>query len=282
MSETAGTVIKLLAALTSPKACVKYLMVAISLYLSWLHLAPNLADLEITSEQKSLILLLIGLGSGSLVGHFLSEISAFYWNKHKEKRNKAKEEKQEAEDKIEKEKVKREKGEALLEQIKSMFQHFTSEQKKLLRELTLQDKTINTRDSENEALIKNNFINTVLQVQYQSYVVTINPAIKDFIKQHWNAELDMRIQEFNEIHGENSNFILDLMTEGNANTNIDPSIFENLQSSTGIINKGLDDEGVPGLWLWFDFYIREKLTELNGKEYLDEVFIEESRFAKSA
>jgi hypothetical protein len=94
MSETAVTVIKLLAALTSPKACVKYLTVAIALYLSWLYLAPNFADLEITSEQKSLILLLIGLGSGSLVGHFLSEISAFFWNKHKEKRDKTKEEKQ--------------------------------------------------------------------------------------------------------------------------------------------------------------------------------------------
>ena len=94
MSETAGTIIKLLAALTSPKACVKYLTVAISLYISWLYLAPNFTDLEITSEQKSLILLLIGLGSGSLSGHFISEISAYFWNYHKEKRDKANKEKQ--------------------------------------------------------------------------------------------------------------------------------------------------------------------------------------------
>lgn len=282
MSETAGTVIKLLAALTSPKACVKYLTVAIALYLSWLYLAPSFADLEIASEQKSLILLLIGLGSGSLVGHFLSEISAFFWDKYKERRDKAKEDKKKAEDKIEEEKVNREKDEALLEQIKPMFQHFTLEQKKLLRELTLKDQTINTRDSENEALIKNKFINTVLQVQYQNYVVTINPVLKDFIKQHWNAELEMRIQEFHEMHERNASILLDIMTEGNTSSNIEPSIFENLQSGTGIINKGLDNEGVPGLWLWFDLYIREKLTELNGKEYLDEIFIEESRFAKSA
>tara|TARA_Y100000310_G_scaffold107944_1_gene106436 strand:+ start:241 stop:1089 length:849 start_codon:yes stop_codon:yes gene_type:complete len=281
MSETAGTIIKLLAALTSPKACVKYLTVAISLYLSWFYLAPNFADLEITSEQKSLILLLIGLGSGSLVGHFLSEVLAHFWKNHKVKRDKTKKEKQKVEDKIEEEKAMSEKDKALLEQIKPMFQYFTFEQKKLLRELTLKDQTINTRDSENEALIKNEFINKVLQVQYQSYVVTINPVIRDFIKQHWNAELEMRIQEFHDIHKENANILLDIMSEGNTNSNIDPIILENLQSSTGIIRKGLDDEGVPGLWLWFDLYIREKLTELTGKEYIDEIFIEESRLAKS-
>jgi hypothetical protein len=282
MSETAGTVIKLLAALTSPKACVKYLTVAISLYLSWLYLAPNFTDLEISSEQKSLILLLIGLGSGSLIGHFLSELSAFFWNKHKEKRGKEKEDKQKTQDKIEGEKVKKEKDDALLEQIKLIFQHFTLEQKKLLRELTLKDQTIDTRDSENQALIKNKFINTVLQVQYQNYVVTINPILKDFIKQHWNAELEMRIQEFHETHETNASLLLNIMTAGNTISNIEPSIFEKLQSDTGIINTGLDDEDVPGLWLWFDLYIREKLTELNDTEYLDEVFIEESRFAKSA
>mgnify|MGYP000639809173 CR=1 FL=1 len=111
MSETAGTIIKLLAALTSPKACVKYLTVAIALYLSWLYVAPNLIDLKINSEQKSLLLLLVGLGSGALIGHFLSETISLIWNKFKISRDKKNEENRKEQNAMESRKLKLEKEE---------------------------------------------------------------------------------------------------------------------------------------------------------------------------
>jgi hypothetical protein len=282
MSETAGTIIKLLAALTSPKACVKYLTVAIALYLSWLYVAPNLNDLKINSEQKSLLLLLVGLGGGALIGHFLSETISLIWDRFKISRDKKNEENKKEQDAMESKKLKLEKEEALLEQIKSMFQYFTSDQKKLLRELTDKDQTVDTRSSEIVALLNNEFIHNVIQVQHKAYVVAINPVLKEFIKQHWQAELEMRINEFFEAHGENAQRLLNVMQHGESISKIDPSILEGLTSQTGIIRVGLDDEDVPGQWLWFDLHIREKLTEMNAIEYADELFIEEAMFTKSA
>ena len=75
MSETAGTIIKLLAALTSPKACVKYITVAVTLLISWKYLEPVISETQISKEQLSIVLLLLGVGCGSLVGQAISWVT---------------------------------------------------------------------------------------------------------------------------------------------------------------------------------------------------------------
>ncbi|WP_315980922.1 hypothetical protein [Aliamphritea spongicola] len=87
MSETAGTIIKLLAALTSPKACVKYITVAVALLISWKYLEPVISETQISKEQLSIVLLLLGVGCGSLVGQAVSWATEFLWKQHKSKRS---------------------------------------------------------------------------------------------------------------------------------------------------------------------------------------------------
>lgn len=86
MSETAGTIIKLLAALTSPKACVKYITVAVTLLISWKYLEPVISETQISKEQLSIVLLLLGVGCGSLVGQAISWATEFYGNNISQKK----------------------------------------------------------------------------------------------------------------------------------------------------------------------------------------------------
>lgn len=89
MSDTAGTIIKLLAALTSPRACVKYITVAIALLISWEFLATSIPETKIPKEQISIVILLLGVGCGSLIGEIFSWIYGSLWNKYKSNKEEA-------------------------------------------------------------------------------------------------------------------------------------------------------------------------------------------------
>ncbi len=113
MSETAGTIIKLLAALTSPKACVKYITVAITLIVSWKYFEPLIAETNISKEQLSIIILLLGVGVGSLIGHAASWIVGTLWSRYELKKNEAITIKKEQED-AQKEQIEKERSDSLL------------------------------------------------------------------------------------------------------------------------------------------------------------------------
>ena len=88
MSETAGTIIKLLTAFTSPKACVKYISVALTLLISWKYFATVVGLSQIPDEQLVIVLILIGVGFGSLVGHIVYSIFEFLRNQYLQRKQK--------------------------------------------------------------------------------------------------------------------------------------------------------------------------------------------------
>jgi len=53
VTETASTIVKLLSSLVSPKTCIKYLSVAISLVLSWVYVGKYLESLKATGISIS-------------------------------------------------------------------------------------------------------------------------------------------------------------------------------------------------------------------------------------
>ncbi|MCW4153258.1 hypothetical protein OM427_27465 [Halomonas sp. 18H] len=67
MSETASTIIKLFSALTSPKAAVKYLSVSVSIVISWKYFSELAKPLGTPEENISIVVLLAGVGLGSMV-----------------------------------------------------------------------------------------------------------------------------------------------------------------------------------------------------------------------
>lgn len=280
MSETVGTIIKLLAALTSPKACVKYITVAIALYLAWIFLDQPLTSIQVSSEQKSIILLLAGVGIGSLVGHAISHVLGILWHLYLTKKDKKKrienEEREQKQALVEK----RKKEKLLVEKFKSSFSHLTLDQRELLRFLTKENKRVDTRKPDNSALIKNGYIEPLLNVTDKDYLVQINPLIKDLVAVDWSEELDYRIKELTEDPSGTGRKLLEIMKNSDENAPVDRDLLSGLSKWTGVIRGDLDKDA-KGYWLWFDDHILDKIYEKSDEEYLDELFISESRIQQA-
>lgn len=275
MSETAGTIIKLLAALTSPKACVKYITVAVTLLISWKHLEPVISETQITTEQLSIVLLLLGVGCGSLIGQVISWSIETLWKQHKSKKETAFTLKMELEE-AELQRIKdEEKQKRLLEKIQSSFEHLHFEQKATLRKLTLKNETLDISESNNSALEENGYIQRLVHVRVSDYLTQINPLISDFVKKQWAAEKELKVKGFLQ-YSEHAEKLLELLEEQNQDKalSVDKSILASTSRYSGCIQGDDDDrKNSTGYWLWFDNYLLEEFEKQTGKSYLDEVFI---------
>lgn len=275
MSETAGTIIKLLAALTSPKACVKYITVAVTLLISWKYLEPVISETKISAEQLSIVLLLLGVGCGSLVGQVISWSIETLWKQHKSKKETALNLRMELEE-AELQRIKdEEKQKRMLEKIQSSFEHLHFEQKATLRKLTLKNETLDMSEQNNSALEKNGYIQRLVHVRVTEHLTQINPLISDFVKKQWAAEKELKVKEFLQ-YNEHAEKLLELLEEKNQDKAlpVDKGIFASTSRYSGCIQGDDDDkENSTGYWLWFEDYLLEEFEKQTGKSYLDEVFI---------
>lgn len=281
MSETAGTIIKLLAALTSPKTCAKYITVALSLFLSWKYLEPAITETKVSKEQLSIIILLFGVGIGSIVGHFVSLGFGVIWSKHEANKNEKLQAK-ELEGKKEEERIKKEKEKLLiLAKIKKSFEHLHYEQKNTLRELTLGNKTLDISKSNNSALKENDYIQILVHVRVADYLVQINPIIIDFIKTQWGAEKESKVKGFI-AHNEHANVLLNLLDENNQENEVMvyQGVLKGLTEYSECI-RGVEDDRKDneGYWVFFEDYLLEEFEKQTGKSYIDEVFIPNERIS---
>lgn len=278
MSETASTVIKLLSALTSPKASLKYLTVALFLFLSWYWFKDVIAETGIPIEQRSIIMLLIGVGLGSIVGHFLSMLIEYLWNLHLNKKIDAEKTKNDALIKESEKNKKIVNDQSFIEKFKNIYPHLYLEQRNLLRELCTGNKNVDMLDSMNSALKDNEYILIESNISSTSYNVCINPLIENIVVKEWDAEIKARIKEFYGEDSEDNMIILSLLLEENEEDDspVSREILNGLSEYTGCIKGSFSIESV-GYWIWFDDYMREKFEKRTKKDYLDELFIPESR-----
>lgn len=275
MSETAGTIIKLLAALTSPKACVKYITVAITLLISWKYLEPVISETQISKEQLSIVLLLIGVGCGSLVGQAISWAAEFLWKKYTSKHEAALKKEMELESAEHKRIEKEEKKRLLLTNIQSSFEHLHFEQKATLRKLTLKSETLDMSEPNNSALEKNGYIQRLVHVRVSDYLTQINPVVSNFVKEQWAAEKGLKVKSFLE-HNDYAEKLLELLEEDNQDKDfhVDKEVLKGASRYSGCV-RGQDDdrENSTGYWLWFEDYLLEEFEKKTGKSYVDEAFI---------
>lgn len=275
MSETAGTIIKLLAALTSPKACVKYITVAVTLLISWKYLEPVISETQISKEQLSIVLLLLGVGCGSLVGQAISWVTEFSWKRHRSKKDAALKQEIELEE-FERERIeKEEKNKLLLTKIRSSFEHLHFEQKATLRKLTLKNETLDMSESNNSALEKNGYIQRLVHVRVTDYMTQINPLISNFVKDQWLTEKESKVKSFLE-YNDHAERLLELLEEDNQDK--DFPVDNEVLKSTSRYSEGVrvqydDRENSTGYWLWFEDYLLEEFEKKTGKSYVDEAFI---------
>ena len=275
MSETAGTVIKLLAALTSPKACVKYITVAATLLISWKYLEPVISETQISKEQLSIVLLLLGVGCGSLVGQAISWATEFLWKKYTSKKEAAVKKEMELEE-AERERIEKEKKEKLLlANIQSSFEHLHFEQKATLRRLTLKNETLNMSELNNSALEKNGYIQRLVHVRVTDYLTQINPPVSDFVKEQWAAEKELKVKSFLE-YNDYAEKLLELLEEDNQDKDfhVKKEVLKSTSRNSECVRGDDDDrENSTGYWLWFEDYLLEEFEKKTGKSYIDEAFI---------
>lgn len=251
MSETAGTIIKLLAALTSPKACVKYITVAVTLLVSWKYLEPVVSETQISKEQLSIVLLLLGVGCGSLVGQAISWATGFLWKKYTSKKEAALKQEIELEE-VERERIEKEdKEKLLLARIQSSFEHLHFEQKATLRKLTLKNETLDMSESNNSALEKNGYIQRLVHVRVTDYLAQINPLISDFVREQWAAEKELKVKSFLE-YNDYAEKLLELLEEDSQDKDfhVSKEVLKSTSRYSGCV-RGQDDdrENSTGYWL---------------------------------
>lgn len=276
MSESAATIIKIISALTSPKACIKYITIGVFYFSSLVYMKPLMPKDVITTEQMQFIILMIGLGTGSLVGHLISEGVYFLiglYRKTKEKEKNALEAKKLEEVILEK---KEESDKQTLENISSSFLHLNFNQKKTLRELLYNDLNLSLQDSDYQILLQNNYILKKSSTQKGSFVFSINPLIKSFIEVEWRKHRKENIESF--ILNPHAK---DLLRQLNLN-NIDKCLtidYEALISISTVSpavrgcfdNITLNDS--KGFNLYFDWDYLPMFEYMFDKKYVDEIFI---------
>jgi len=140
VSETASTIIKLLSALTSPKACIRYIAVAVFIVLSWQYLNELLIELGLPEEQLSIVVLLIGVGIGSLIGQTLTFLGTKIWDSIYKAIQTKKTDKAKVLALAEKQAQEEANNRRLIQRYENSLSHLNWDQKEKLRELTLRER----------------------------------------------------------------------------------------------------------------------------------------------
>lgn len=274
MSETAATVIKLLGSLTSPRAAAKYVTVAGCVFLAWRYFEDPVRSTGIPDEQLSIVLILLGVGLGSIAGHLISEVGGAGWEAISSRMHSRREaaELQKSEALAAARKVAED--EQFRNDFAATFEHLLLDQKKILRELSISDRNVEILGEESTALKNNGYVIPIVKVSGYTYLTKINPLITEFVQTQWAAELAQRVDEFFDVHGDTAKTLLDLLKEGweEADHAVSVSVFEGLNQYGGCI-KMLEDDEERCISLWFDDYVRELFEERTGEAYDDEAWI---------
>ncbi len=274
MSETASTVIKLLSSLTSPRAAVKYLTVSACVYFAWRYFEGPVRGTGIPDEQLSIVLILLGVGVGSIVGHGISEMSGAAWdaisNAVRVRRESAEAQKR----KILDQEARTASDERFQVDFAATFNHLLPDQKKILRELTISERNVTLSGEQSSALKKNGYIIPIVNVTGSTYLTNINPLIEDFVKSQWATELEQRVDEFFEVHGEAAPMLLNLLKEGweEAKHTVSSTLFDGFNQYGGCV-RVFEDEDERCISLWFDDYVQDLFEQRTGDDYDDEAWI---------
>lgn len=292
MSETASTIIKLLSSLISPKTCVKYLAVAVSLVFSWTYVGEWLKNLKssgivISDQQTDIVILLIGVGIGGLIGFIivsLFEAAQNKWSTFKKEQALIRE----AEMSI----IAKEKSdEDFLSEFSNAIDHLQISQIRVLRKLSRGRANIDFSENTNSNLAKNGYIQKISCAYGATYISQINPLLKSFVVEHWNKDIDSRISL---LYSENefAANLLELLESENGNSlePVDVRWFEHLSvygrtCLHGDYERNPTDEDKANYELWFgehDEDLLEELEKRNNTKYNGNLIIKHERLVSRA
>lgn len=208
MSDTSGTILKIIASIASPKAAVKFISIAIFLSLSWSYLNSAIESLGAPSEHKSLVMLFLALGVGSLIGELINYLGVAIHRHTLGKYLKAKEERL-----TELEKIKR--CEKILTHFKLTYKHFSFSTKEVLWDLSVEPQSI-WDDSESNfpfrSLLDNGYIKQISNLNEHEGLYKLHPDIAEYLRGNIEKEVGEVVDCFLNKNRENKNILVKTIT----------------------------------------------------------------------
>ena len=281
MSETATTIIKLMSGLTSPKAAVKYISIAIFIVISWKFISELARSFGTPNEHVSIVVLLAGVGLGSIIGQIITWLGESIWqviNRRivtKRIANKVIKEKSEDDRKTASE------NDALLQKYTKSFAHLDWRTQETLRELTLRGVTLDFSNLSFKALYENKYIEVISEISHNTYLVALNPVLTEETKITWEKKIKENVDDyFLEMTAEKSR-VLELMEFREKD---DDSIIS-FDIGPVVLPFGpcirIEGEDATGFWLTFRSYYPDEFSKRTGKDYIDETWIDRDRIVLS-
>lgn len=273
MSETTGTVIKLLAALTSPKASIKYISMAIFLVISWKYLNEKLVTYGAPAEHLSLIVLLIGLGAGSLVGQAIYGVIAFGWSKVEKKISAHKDKKTKTAIDAQTLLANNQAKNALLTTFKTVYEHYPYWKKDTLRRLVGGSQRLESDLDHVHTLKTNRYILKVANVDSESDIYEINPAISEYVDRHWQLEIERNMSDFFDNLTSEKQHLIEVMTYTGTEFcgPINLATVQLVKPIHPCFEIECEDEN--GFWISFRHPYNSHFAEKTGVHFKDELYI---------
>ncbi|MCH8531334.1 MAG: hypothetical protein LAT65_10820 [Saccharospirillum sp.] len=288
MSDTAATIIKIMSTLVSPRVCVKYIAVAISIVLSYIYVGRYLESLEVQLSQvhSDAVVILIGLGFGGIIGYVVVSIFDLlkkHWLLHVEHQQRVAEAAA-----LERSQLKEQ--DEFLQLFESAIFHLKRSQVRTLRLLSKGIKNIDFSENENEALEKNGYIKKISCSYGKVYLTRLNPAIEKHVLDHWKYDVNLRIEK---MHEENrySEQLLNILCPDNRDDNffVNEEILADLKEHGGYCLHGAfyspeRDQDPTEYHVWFGEYdddVIEELEKRHSRKYDGSLIIPISQLQRS-
>lgn len=263
MTESSSIILKILTALTSPKASIKFISVAIFITITW----NNLSAFTDSSPHQDLISLFIGIGLGSLIGELFYKFLVYIYSLTIGKYCTLQEIKQK---RIEEQKQKQK----ILEHFMITYYNLDKSTKRILWKLTEKEQCFYTGYGVNgniNALENNGYIKYFSTIGDDNNIYKIQPMIKHFLQEIYPNEIDIAFDNFIKDNNVIKEKMIQLMKENIQIEQISISLDELIEfceTHNELLEffpkyNGFDNE-IIGYTISFDPYHKERISNILG------------------
>lgn len=198
MSDASGTIFKVISIISSPKAAIKNIFIALTLVLSWKYLNNFVDSTSVPIEIKGLIVIFLSIGFGTLAGEVINRLGMLAYEltfkKYVQKKN----------DKLNKIRVVKFQKE-LLDHFKVTYKHLSFDVKELLWQLSKEPQPIwddSDSDIPYRAMLDNGYIRQISRTNDHVGLYELHPCISNHILTNLEQEIDDMLSEFMDKHRE--------------------------------------------------------------------------------
>lgn len=255
MSESINIIVKLISSLASPWACLKYILVALILVVSWKIIWPLSIIDEISGEHKKIIILLVSVALGAALGDFIY----FVFNKIK--------------DRV----IATRLNEELRCKFRKAYNHIDDKQIILLEILLNDNHPVDITIPENTILLENKYLKEIQKINFNTVLVEINPIVKDIVIEKKNEMTEWQVEDFfceqDKINAQKTLRYLEVGSGENFEK-VERGYLDSISKSPICIDASYSPEN-DHYHVWFIRQRFKKYFENNtGKEYKNEATIE--------